>query len=47
MNGKQFIEKDLLPNFVQFLAQDLVMIRYTTYPKIGYIRFIDFELWQI
>jgi hypothetical protein len=44
---KQFIENDLLRNFVQLLAQELVMTRYTTYPKIGHRRFIDFELWRI
>jgi hypothetical protein len=31
-NGKQFIIKDLLHNFVQLLAQELVMTRHTTYP---------------
>jgi hypothetical protein len=34
INGKKFIEKDLLRNFVKFLAQELVMTWYTTYPKI-------------
>jgi hypothetical protein len=28
-NGKQFIEKYLLHNFVQFLAQELIMTWYT------------------
>jgi hypothetical protein len=28
--GKQFIKKDLLQNFVQLLAQELVMTRYTS-----------------
>jgi hypothetical protein len=43
IKGKQFILKDLQNNFVQFLAQELV----TTYPKIGYRGFIDFEILQI
>jgi hypothetical protein len=33
--GKQFIQKDLLHNFVQLLAQELVMTRHTTSPKLG------------
>jgi hypothetical protein len=45
--GKQFIEKDLLHNFVQLLAQELVMTRHTTYPKFRYREVIVFELWQI
>jgi ABC-type antimicrobial peptide transport system ATPase subunit len=47
INGKQFIEKYLLHNFVQVLAHELVMIRYTTYPKFGCRGFMVFELWQI
>jgi hypothetical protein len=46
-NGKQFIENYLLHNFVQFLAQEVAMTSYTTYPKFGHRGFIDFELWQI
>jgi hypothetical protein len=46
-NGKPFIYKDLLHNFVQFLAQKLVMTRHTTYPKFGCRGVIVFELWQI
>jgi hypothetical protein len=34
--GKQFIQNDLLHNFVQFLAQKPVMTRQTTYPKSRY-----------
>jgi arsenate reductase-like glutaredoxin family protein len=34
-NGKQFIQKDLLHKFVQLLAQELVMTRHTTYPKLN------------
>jgi hypothetical protein len=34
-------------NFVQLLAQDLVMTRDTTYPKLGCRGVIFFELWQI
>jgi hypothetical protein len=44
---KQFLWKDLQHNFVQFLAQDLVITKYTTYPKIGHRGFIDFEILQI
>jgi hypothetical protein len=47
IKGKQFIQNDLLHNFVQFLAQDLVITSHTTYPKIGYRGLVDFELWQI
>jgi hypothetical protein len=47
INGKQFIEKDLLHTFVQFLAQELVITSHTTYPKIRYRGLMDFELWQI
>jgi hypothetical protein len=46
-NGKQFILQDLLHNFVQFLAQGLVMARNTTYPKFRYRGVVFFELWQI
>jgi hypothetical protein len=46
-NEKQIIYKDLLHNFVQFLAKYLVMTRHTTYPKFGYRGVIVFELWQI
>jgi hypothetical protein len=42
--GKQFIEKYLLHNFVQSLAQELVMTGYTTYPKFGCRGFVVFEL---
>jgi hypothetical protein len=45
--GKHFIYKDLLHKFVQFLAQELVMTLYTTYPKFGCRGFIVFEVWQI
>jgi hypothetical protein len=47
IKGKHFIQKDLLHNFVQFLAQELVITSHTTYPKIGYRGLVDFELWQI
>jgi hypothetical protein len=47
INGKQFIKKDLLHNFVQLLAQELVMTSHTTYLKIGYRGLMDFDLWQI
>jgi UDP-N-acetylglucosamine pyrophosphorylase len=46
-NGKQFIEEDLLHNFVQFLAQKLDMTRHTTYRKFGCRGVMVFELWQI
>jgi hypothetical protein len=46
-NGKQFIIKDLLHNFVQLLPQELFMTRHTTYPKFGCRGVIVFELWQI
>jgi hypothetical protein len=46
INGKQFIYKDLLHNFVQ-LAQEIVITSHTTYPKIGYRGLMDFDLWQI
>jgi hypothetical protein len=46
-NGKQFIYQYLLHNFVQFLAQELVMARHTTYQKFRYRGVVDFELWQI
>jgi hypothetical protein len=36
IKGKQFIQKDLHHNFVQFLAQELAITSHTTYPKIGY-----------
>jgi hypothetical protein len=42
-----FNKKILQHNFVQFLAQKLVMTRHTIYPKISYRRFIDFEILQI
>jgi hypothetical protein len=45
--GKQFIEQDLLHNFVQLLAQELVMTRHTTYPKFRCRGVKVFELWQI
>jgi hypothetical protein len=32
---------------VQVLAQELVLTLHKTYPKIGYRRLMDFELWQI
>jgi hypothetical protein len=44
---KHFYKKDLQHNFVHFLAQELVMTRHTTYPKISYRGFIDFEILQI
>jgi hypothetical protein len=47
IKGKEFILKDLLHNFVQFLVQKLVMTLYTTYPKFGWRGFKVFELWQI
>jgi hypothetical protein len=47
IKGKQFIQKDLLHNFAQFLAQELVITSHTTYPEIGYTGLVDFELWQI
>jgi hypothetical protein len=40
-------EKDLLHNFVQYLAQELVMTIHTTYPKFGCRGVIVFGLWQI
>jgi hypothetical protein len=40
-------KKDLLHNFVQFSAQELVITTHTTYPKIGYRGLMDFMLWQI
>jgi hypothetical protein len=46
-NGKQFIQQDLLHKFVQFLPQELVMTRHTTYPKLKYRGVVVFELWQI
>jgi hypothetical protein len=42
--GKQFIYQDQLHNFVQFLAQELVLTRYTTYPKLRYRGVIDLKL---
>jgi hypothetical protein len=33
-----------MKNFVQFLVQKLVMAKHTTYPKIGYRGFMDFEI---
>jgi hypothetical protein len=47
IKGRKIILKDLLHNFVQFLAQELVMTLYTTHPKFGCRGFIVFELWQI
>jgi hypothetical protein len=47
INGKQFIQKTLLHNFVQFLAQELDITSHTTYTKIGYRGLMDFKLWQI
>jgi hypothetical protein len=44
---KTFLWKDLHDNFVQFLAYELVMTQYTTYPKISYRGPIVFELLQI
>jgi hypothetical protein len=35
MKGKQFIQKDLLHNFEQLSAQELVLTKHTTYPKLG------------
>jgi hypothetical protein len=32
---------------MQFLAQELVMERHTTYPKFIYRGVVVFELWQI
>jgi hypothetical protein len=46
-NGQQFIQQDLLHNFVQFLAQELVKARHTTYPIVIYRGVVVFELWQI
>jgi hypothetical protein len=46
-NGQQFIQQDLLHNFVQFLAQELVKARHTTYPIFMYRGVVVFELWQI
>jgi hypothetical protein len=46
-NGKQFFKNDLHHNFVQFLVQELVMTFHTTYPKISYRGFMDFEILQI
>jgi hypothetical protein len=43
-NGKQFIYQDLLHNFVQFLAQKLVKVGPTTYPKFRYKGATVFEL---
>jgi hypothetical protein len=43
-NGQQFIQQDLIHNFVQFLAQELVMARHTTYPKFRYRGLVVFEL---
>jgi hypothetical protein len=40
-------KKDLLHNFAQLLAQELVMTIHTTYPKLGCRGVIVFELWQI
>jgi hypothetical protein len=45
IKGKQFIQKNLLHTFVQFLAQELVITSHTTYPKIGYRGLVDFEVW--
>jgi hypothetical protein len=47
INGKQFIYKDLLHNFVQCLAQELAITSYTTYPKFEYRGLMDFEILQI
>jgi hypothetical protein len=44
IKGKQFIQKNLLHNFVQFLAQELIITSHTTYPKIGCRGLVDFEL---
>jgi uracil DNA glycosylase len=44
---KKFLEKELHHNFMQLLAQELVMTKHTTYPKVSYRRFIDFEILQI
>jgi hypothetical protein len=41
---KQFIQKDLQHNFVQFLVQELVITSHITYPKIGYRGSINFEI---
>jgi hypothetical protein len=39
--------KDLQHNFVQFLAQELVITSHTTYAKIGYSGPMDFKILQI
>jgi hypothetical protein len=44
---KKILEKELHHNFMQLLAQELVMTKHTTYPKVSYRRFIDFEILQI
>jgi hypothetical protein len=46
IKGKQFIQKDLLHKYVQFLAE-LVITSHITYPKIGYRGLVDLELCQI
>jgi hypothetical protein len=42
--GQQFIQQDSLHNFVQFLAQELILTRYRTYPKLRYRGVIDLKL---
>jgi hypothetical protein len=46
-NGKQFVQQDPLHNFVQYLAQELVITQHTTYPKLRYRGAIDLKLRQI
>jgi hypothetical protein len=44
---KTIFIKDLQHNSTQYLVQELVMTKHTTYPKIGHRGFIDFEILQI
>jgi hypothetical protein len=46
-NGKQFYKKIYIITLCNFLVQELVMTWHTTYPKISYRRFIDFEILQM
>jgi hypothetical protein len=45
--GKQSVQQDPLHNFVQYLAQELVITQHTTYPKLRYRGAIDLKLRQI
>jgi hypothetical protein len=42
-----FYKKIYIITFCNFLAQEPVMTQHTTYPKIGYIGFMEFKILQI